>query len=523
MAKALDQSGDIAEDRGEPSWAALAHLVRETRFAQVYRRLNFLRYMLVVNAGDYWNEVLLDVAGHRYRPYLETFVVSPQEASRSFPEFIDSFDLTDIESTELPMIEVMVKSQRPKGTVAWTIAQCHDDETARDIAVSLGAASEQSRAILARDLFAISPHHPRARAVLIQTDWDQFKDQAATWEKESGDSPTVLAALYSRYFAEKRFEDARRVIEGYIKKSPDRWAYEQLAYVYKTQGMMDRWKSTLDDYLQNVEDLGLDHAQVRVGMAEYFMAKGEWSKARPYAEDAAETWAEWAMLCAGRCAEGEKDWDRAEEWFIRSAQRYTDSSWLRWYLFCNRTGHGNIEEARAFADQYIAAHAERTDLVWLKPEALAYYYWIDGRIAEAKAKFAEGFEKQGAVSALISLAMIADDERDKARRDQLLDEICTKHKAKAPLSIGVCQTLRDSILAPGGKKPVDRAALKQQIDSIPEAGRGYVQFFVGWFLKNNDDQELAKSYLKAAAADTKSNSFWHKSFSEKALKELSAK
>ena len=83
------------------------------------------------------------------------------------------------------------------------------------------------------------------------------------------------------------------------------------------------------------------------------MGLKQWDKARPYAEAAAATWARWAMSCAARCAEGEQDWERAEAWYSRETERYPDDSWAVWYFFCKRTGHGNLEAARAFVEQYV--------------------------------------------------------------------------------------------------------------------------------------------------------------------------
>src|SRR5262249_37160692 len=64
---ALDRAGRPGGDGGEPSWGVLAHLVRETRFVQVYRRLDFLRFHLAVSAEDFWEDARPEVAGHRYR------------------------------------------------------------------------------------------------------------------------------------------------------------------------------------------------------------------------------------------------------------------------------------------------------------------------------------------------------------------------------------------------------------------------------------------------------------------------
>ena len=71
LVKALEQAGKADVDPGEPSWGTLAHLIRETRFVQVFRRLQFLKEILSVPADDYWAEAEPLVAGHPYRPFLE--------------------------------------------------------------------------------------------------------------------------------------------------------------------------------------------------------------------------------------------------------------------------------------------------------------------------------------------------------------------------------------------------------------------------------------------------------------------
>ena len=87
----------------------------------------------------------------------------------------------------------------------------HEDETA-EMAVTLWNADEQNKLGIARDILKVSPFHAYARAVLINKDWENVKGEVAAWEKESGVSPAVLAALGVRYSAEKKFDDAERVL-----------------------------------------------------------------------------------------------------------------------------------------------------------------------------------------------------------------------------------------------------------------------------------------------------------------------
>src|SRR5262249_10349354 len=136
VAELLDQAGAPENDPGEPSWGVLGRMIRETRFVQVYRRLNFMKGLWSVPVDEYWNEVHLDVAAHRYRPYLETLALPARDTAESFQQFADRIDLTEIETTESPMNRKLWSLDRPRAKAAWGIATAHEDETA-EMAFSL--------------------------------------------------------------------------------------------------------------------------------------------------------------------------------------------------------------------------------------------------------------------------------------------------------------------------------------------------------------------------------------------------
>ena len=68
VVEALDAGGRPGEDAGEPSWGVLAHLAREARFVQVFRRLHFMANMWHVPAGDAFAE---------FRPLVASTASSP--------------------------------------------------------------------------------------------------------------------------------------------------------------------------------------------------------------------------------------------------------------------------------------------------------------------------------------------------------------------------------------------------------------------------------------------------------------
>ena len=133
----------------------------------------------------------------------------------------------------------------------------------------------------------LSPENPYAMSLLIEVDWEAIQPRLADWEKKHADFLPLVGALGRRYSELKQYDKAREFLERYIAESPEHWAYERLAKNYREQGDTAHWLATLDQYLAAGEDHGLDHAKVRVEIANYYMAKGMWAKAQPYAEAAA--------------------------------------------------------------------------------------------------------------------------------------------------------------------------------------------------------------------------------------------
>lgn len=250
MVAAMTRAGEPGEDDGEPSWSVLGHLIRETRFVQVERRLHLMRVAWSVPVDDFWEDCRPFVADHRYRSYLEMLALPPREAARSFARFADRLDMTDLETTGFAMIRAMQLSQHRRGQDASAIAAAHGDALARDLATAMNRDTEEDQPGRARSLLAVSPYSSFAMATLIDKDWQGSQPHLAEWERRAGDSPAMHGALGRRYTALGRIDAAQRALSRYIGQSPDYWAYEMLAGNYRARGEIARWHETLDGFLQ---------------------------------------------------------------------------------------------------------------------------------------------------------------------------------------------------------------------------------------------------------------------------------
>jgi hypothetical protein len=492
LVDALTKAGEPRADAGEPSWGVLGHLIRETRFIQVYRRLHFMKVAWGVPLDEFWADANRLVADHPYRLFLESFVVSPDRLQQTYARLIQALDVQRLETNQGELTLGMSRSSKlPKAQNAWNFAWLHSDSIARDLAIGLDHTNKGYEAQAARSLLTVSPYSPYARATLIEHDWDQVKDQVGQWEKEAGDSPTLIAALARRYTGLKQSDEAERLLKRYVKLLPDYWGYHALAENYKARNDLKRWQEILDEFLANGEDLGLDHAKVGVELAEHFMRQKLWDKAWPYAESAAESWAQWAMDCARRCALAMEKLDEAALYAQRLSERYPESEWATWYLCCKKTGHGDVDGARDFTAPYVAAFDQRGGV---GPYYKATFQWLNGQRNEAFASFKKFYEASPSPWACMMVLMVADDLGDAKARDEFFKIFIAKHRDKSTHFAQIWEMFHGALTGDQAGS-VDVKAVDKLLESVPDRIRGNANFIVGKYLVNHGKAEDARRYL----------------------------
>ncbi|MDG3005201.1 hypothetical protein [Paludisphaera mucosa] len=494
LTAALDEAGRPDVDAGEPPWGALAQLAREARFVQVQRRLVFMSRTWGVPVDDYWDEVRPLVDGHRYRPYLGALTKDPAEA-RAFAEFAKTFEIGDLEPTEHDMLRLISGDGKKDPKSYWAVAEGHASRTARDLSLVI-AEVPVKQTPPAEVLLRVSPRNPYAKAILIRQDWDRSQARLDEWVKSDGDQPAFQRALGFQYLDLKRFAEAREWLVRFVQRSPDRQAYEKLAACYEGEGDRKRWLATLDAYLENTEDAGLGHAQVRVRIAKYFLSQGQPERAKPYADEAAQTWAGWAMLCASEVDERLGDLDSAEAWVRNVAERYP-ANWEYWYRFCQRTGKGDLETSRRLARAAVRGSGLAT------PYGQAYFHWIEGEPDDA-ARVLERMRETKPDPSVESLLMLVYDQTGAAeKRDALLRKLVGDLKDQAPKSSAICSLLLGSTAAGAG--PLDLEAVEAVLAETPPENRLPMRFLVARFLLNHGRAEDARRYLEACLGPDHAN------------------
>jgi hypothetical protein len=376
-------------------------------------------------------------------------------------------------------------------------AERHIDQVARDLAWAVRFRPPAGMAEVARNLLEVSPDSPFAMAVLIEFDPKATAAEIAGWEKKAGDTPQVLEALARLHTKQKKPELAERDLIRYIEQQPECWAYQMLAANYKGRGDMKRWRETLEKSL-TAEETGLEHVQARVQIADYLMDQGRWAEAKDYAEAAGESWAAWAMSCAQRCAEGMKDWPRAELWARRHSERYaaSASSLFQWYLFCVKTGRGDLPAARRFTE---AAIGDLGGLENIHPDFRGYYQWIQGDLKAALASFQELYARDPSFSTCLPVIAVADRLGDRATVEKYRKLLLEKHRRGATYLTGVLEFVFQALDA-AKSGPPDLKAVSQALEKTHPQVRPHAEAWTGVFLDAHGQTAAARPFLERGVA-----------------------
>ncbi len=507
LSEALGVAGAPGADAGEPSWAVLGGLLRETRFVQLYRRLYLLRGPLGVMAGNLLKQERGAVADHPYVLYLDSMGTPKTDLVHmlELDGLIGSLDLANVPLRAAVMLKEIGKSGHPAAHMPWELALKHVDYTADDLSELVRSTDGRDQSDHVMSLLEVSPHSEYAKAVLIEKDWERARPFLVEWEKGSNNAPVLLAALARRYSGQGQVDAARRALLRYIQFSPDQWAYDLVAKGFKDAGDLERWQMTLDEFLTRSGDNWRSQNRVRVQIADYYMGLGQWDKAWPYAEGAANSGVQWALLCGSRCAEGRKDWASAERYTRQITVSNPGGGWAAWYLFCKRTGHGDAQAAAALAEAALAKQGPGAAVA--APQSIGYFYWLRGDLKKASASFRKAYDAGPTHMMCIALMLTADELGDAAARDEWLETFLTRHRNQSPNTAKIFEIIRKA----GGPEKLgagDLQAIDQILGKIPAAAyRGNNEFFVGCYLQKHGKVEEGRRYLEKALKTPEAHRF----------------
>jgi len=485
-----------APDAAEPSWSALGRLLQETNFIHVFRRSYFMARMWCVDPSEFVGQTAPLVKGHPLAPLIEAISASFNRSP--LPEGMGELQIPDPTqriTLSMPFYGLLSRAKED-WKAFYAFQNVHLDATAWDYELRIlcddaNVADPDVSKWRSGGLRKISPDSPVGAAAIVH--WKQYKPpELDELTKKFQGQPAFDAALARQYLADNKPDDAIVLLQSYVKVAPDRWAFEKLAELYLNRDDEANWLATLQTAL-NQEDYGLDQARINVEIANHFMEQGRYAQAQPYADAAAESWAEWAMACAARCRAGLKQWDVAETWWRNINDRYGPG--FGWYEMCLATGHGDLATARRTASARLQNHPEEF-------RYLAIYAGAegdpDGEIANVKKIFTH-YQGGGDPFAGLWLAMLYDQQHDAARRDATLAPIVqngpaydAKQAEHCPEHVELAKLLQAAYLH---GNQFDMVAFEKLCQNLSPPRRADVYFFAAKFLESHDQQTKALEML----------------------------
>ena len=524
LIRGLRAAGSEENDDGEPSLSALAAIVEDLTFLHAMVRINVDGDLLDVPVEDLINEARPLVEGHPFRAFIDAQSKNMERRREAVKVIGETPGLPELVEESLQPLTNALISIDPELHANFTrFTTGHNDLTFYDLLRLhwLHGGSPKLKTYLAKTLHNVSPYAPAGAAMRIHYDWPSVEGEAAELEKQYAASPEVLTALGMRYEQLKQFDDAERCFKQCVATAPDMDAYQRLANIYWRKGDIDAWKAGIDQALEQ-ESFGLEHASMRVAVANYYMGRKDYDAALPYAQAAAQTGAAWAMFCEASCWEGKQEWDKAERMIRFMVQRYDDVP-LDWLYFCKRTGKGDVKGATRLAEQFIT-RSERKE-VEADPIYLAGAYIMVGKLKLALAVLEGNFQSNKNPSPGILAALLADELKDDKARDRLLGEVVTdgpkfklpSGKPRAEL-LQFAQWMIDD-LAKGGKAELDLGAIDKLLTETDENEQLIAEHLVGRYLSLHGKRDQAIAYWKRAMGSA-TLTHWHRTMSGNLLHEL---
>ncbi len=229
---------------------------------------------------------------------------------------------------------------------------------------------------------------------------------------------------------------------------------------------------------------------MRVNIARYLMGKKQFKDAEPYAEEAAQTWAAWAMYCAHDCYQALGDWEKAELWVRRTSERYPDQA-LAWLYWCLRVGKGDREAARELADELVRGRRRSGTLAdW---SALAIFYTATQQKSEALDARERILKASRTEFDALLVALAHDDVGDADKRDRALAGL-TGQSALARLA-----KIFVEALAKGDKEAPDPQALDAALSGADPMSKEASYYLIGQFLECRGQKKAAAVYFNRCA------------------------
>ena len=488
----LQKAGADERIQTEFSWVVLAELLKDVSLVQVWRKLDVEANMLGIPSDRTVAQLMPLVKGHRFEKFILSYMSDLAASSASLQQLVETIDTTLL---ELPAAPFAVRCMQKLNTQLYMKCVGHIPDHGDLIFEDLKR--RPSLMILATgfrgEISSVSPYYPDGIVGVIENHWDENQDRAPDWEKVHAKNPHVMLALARKYRKLSQLDDAERCLKKSIDNRVTFAICRELASIYQFRGDMTRCKETLELALQ-APDYGLEGSQIQVQLADILIKEGDWDAASRHVGEAANSGAGWALLKAGRCAEGIEDWPRAEAFHRATSERYPGSR-SDWYFWCLRTGHGDIDQARKLAEREWQNPKPPSQIA--EPWNCAVGNILNDDPTKAIESLTFSMMMNPDAYAILLAAVLADKLDDTAKRDSLFDFIGQHWKnSTAPVEL---VNLFRRVLAGKDEPRWNRNSFETLVFESADSEITPVYYLAGEFLAKHGMPELSREYLQCAA------------------------
>jgi tetratricopeptide (TPR) repeat protein len=522
VSRELISSANSAHDESEPSWAVLGSLISEEQFVQAASLIRVSQ-----NATEHSSDELISqleplVGDHRYWPFVASYADGVRRNPDRIAELFRDLKVVDPRGNMLWLFYQMWSVRGPNDEwLGWELTQ----RTVWSRSFTLPGLSEPIYSVapacqdrlnaegwrrLLQEVAEASPYSPTAIRLPITRDPNPTAEKMVAWRRDAGEDPELWNTLGDVSYRLKDLPGAVECYERSIEISPSYDAATDLAACYREQGQDAKWQQALEAQLLQ-EDLGLEHSNVHYQIAERLMSQHKWEDAETHAVAAANlSWSASGLEIASRCLEGSRKWEDSERWIAEAVRQYPTHMGYEWFFWCRRTGRGELEEARKYAEKFFAEPTIRRTLAG--STRMAVYRTMEDSPREALAEW-QAFadlcgEKESVwdkVWRFAHTAVLADRLGEATVKEQALRLILSTAEENSweksePESYVVLTRLCDAL----SEEPLGEKTLAEFDDALARTA-GYwpcnYSYFMGAALEERGLKERAELYYRHAAFD----------------------
>ena len=205
------------------------------------------------------------------------------------------------------------------------------------------------------------------------------------------------------------------------------------------------------------------------------------------------------MSSYSECLEALQEWEASEQWVRNSALRYPNQR-LFWYLWCRRTGHGDLEAAKRTALLFVEEHSARNPPD--RQDWIGIFHLLNGERKRAYEAFQTEHSQTRSYWSGFHVVLLADEFGEPIVRDRVMSFLTKSgvpDRTASTYSLAKFAVLLHDAYH-DDKGALDLAALDVILDAATENERMDFAYFAAKYLLLRGRREDAERYLKQCYA-----------------------